>query len=98
MNEARHLVIHGRVQGVGFRYHMAHEAARLGVAGWVRNRSDGTVEAIIVGTSEALAGLLAWARKGPGSARVDQLNVELPEAALLAELDLKPGFVQRADA
>ena len=56
--EARHLILHRRVQGVGFRYSLAHEALRCGVAGWVRNRREGTVEAVIVGTAEAVAALL----------------------------------------
>ncbi len=49
----RHLLIHGRVQGVGFRESMRIEAARLGVTGWVRNRRDGTVEAVVDGHDES---------------------------------------------
>jgi len=72
---AKHLVISGRVQGVGFRYSMAEEAARLGVTGWVRNRRDGTVEAVIDGESEAASALLDWARRGPRGARVTDVQV-----------------------
>ena len=72
---AKHLVISGRVQGVGFRYSMAEEAGRLGVTGWVRNRRDGTVEAAIEGPSEAVEALLAWARRGPPSARVTDVAI-----------------------
>ena len=74
---ARHLVIHGRVQGVGFRASLAWEAQKLGLTGWVRNRRDGTVEAMIQGSDEAGATMIAWARRGPPGARVDRVEVEL---------------------
>lgn len=73
----RHLVIHGRVQGVGFRASTAWEAQRLGIAGWVRNRRDGTVEAMIQGSDEAVAGFIGWARQGPPGAHVSRVEVEL---------------------
>src|SRR3977135_4493458 len=64
---AKHLVISGRVQGVGFRYSMSDEAERLGVTGWVRNRRDGTVEAALEGAPDGVDANLAWARPGaPG--------------------------------
>ncbi len=72
---AKHLVISGRVQGVGFRYSMAEEAERLGVTGWVRNRRDGTVEAVIDGQDAVVEALLAWARRGPPSARVTDVTI-----------------------
>ncbi|HUL91241.1 MAG TPA: acylphosphatase [Burkholderiales bacterium] len=72
---AKHLLISGRVQGVGFRYSMAEEAERLGATGWVRNRRDGTVEAVLDGPADAVDALLAWARRGPPSARVTGVGV-----------------------
>jgi acylphosphatase len=76
---AKHLVISGRVQGVGFRYSMSDEAERLGVTGWVRNRRDGTVEAVIDGAPDAVEGILAWARRGPRGASVTGVEVsEIP--------------------
>ena len=59
------LVIHGRVQGVFFRDSMRREAIRLGIAGWVRNRSDGTVEATVQGEPDAVEAILRWAHRGP---------------------------------
>lgn len=75
----KQLRIHGRVQGVGFRWSLAHEARRLDITGWVRNRRDGTVEALIAGSAEAVETLIDWARRGPPGARVSQ--VEIGEAA-----------------
>jgi acylphosphatase len=72
---AKHLLISGRVQGVGFRYSMAEEAGRLGVTGWVRNRRDGTVEAVVDGPAGDVDALLAWARRGPRGARVTDVQV-----------------------
>lgn len=72
---AFYLRIEGVVQGVGFRENMCREALRLGVRGWVRNRRDGTVEAVAVGPAAACDALIAWARRGPRAARVDRLEV-----------------------
>lgn len=71
---ARRLQISGRVQGVGFRYAMRHEAARRGVRGWVRNRGDGSVEALLAGDAEAVEALTAWARHGPPGAKVSAVQ------------------------
>ncbi len=75
--DVRHLVIHGRVQGVGFRASLAWEAQKINVTGWVRNRRDGTVEAMIQGDDEAVAALINWARTGPSGAQVSRVEVEL---------------------
>ena len=72
-----HLQIEGRVQGVWFRESMRREAERLGVDGWVSNRPDGSVEAVVQGADDAVAALVAWAKKGPPLAHVER--VELSE-------------------
>ena len=74
--EVRRLVIRGVVQGVGFRYSMAAQARLLGVTGWVRNRRDGSVEAMIAGDAAQVAEILAWSRIGPAGAAVDEVMVE----------------------
>lgn len=71
-----HLVMHGRVQGVWYRDSMRREAEKLGVNGWVRNRSDGTVEAMVQGGAVAVDALLHWARRGPPLAEVSRVEVE----------------------
>ena len=86
---ATRLVITGRVQGVGFRYSLCAEARRLGMSGWVRNRTDGSVEALIDGAAQAQAALIAWARRGPPGAQVEGLvESVMPDAGL-------QGFEQR---
>ena len=69
------LQIFGVVQGVGYRWSMVEEARRLGVRGGVRNRRDGSVEAIVAGPTQALDQIIDWARKGPPSARVTAVDV-----------------------
>ena len=74
---ATHLIISGRVQGVGYRDSMRAQALRLGLSGWVRNRSDGSVEAMIQGPSEAQQAMLEWVRRGPPLARVENVNTSV---------------------
>jgi len=72
---ARHVVISGHVQGVFFRDRTRREASRLGVAGWVRNCPDGTVEARFEGPSAAVAEIVRWCRTGPPHASVHDVRV-----------------------
>ncbi len=78
--EALNFSIRGRVQGVGFRYAMVNEARRLGLTGWVRNRRDGSVEALACGKPAALDALVRWSERGPAGARVDECIVAPIEA------------------
>ena len=71
-----HLVVTGRVQGVAFRQATVEEARRLGLAGWVRNLRDGSVEALAEGDRRAVEALVAWCRHGPRLARVQDVRVE----------------------
>jgi acylphosphatase len=73
---ARRAVVKGRVQGVGFRYFAARAARELGVAGWVRNLPDGSVETLAEGDTVAVEGYLDRLRRGPSSSRVDGVVVE----------------------
>ena len=65
-----HLVVSGRVQGVGYRDSLRVHATAAGLTGWVRNRRDGTVEAVLQGEAQAVAAVARWARQGPPAARV----------------------------
>jgi acylphosphatase len=69
-----HVTITGRVQGVGFRAFVEHEAAKRGLRGWVRNRRNGSVEAVFAGSSDAVDDMLAACRRGPRSSRVDDVK------------------------
>ena len=71
-----HVVVHGRVQGVFYRDSMKREAIKQSVAGWVRNRADGTVEAILHGEASAVNAVVLWARRGPELAQVEHMMVE----------------------
>jgi acylphosphatase len=77
----RRVIVHGRVQGVGFRYSVARAAQSRGVTGWVSNRPNGSVEALFEGEPEAVDSLVRFCREGPRGAVVDQVDVadEEPE-------------------
>lgn len=76
MRLIRTLLIHGRVQGVGFRDALRREAMTRGCTGWVRNRRDGSVEALVAGDAAAVEAVIAWSRRGPPAARVSGVVVE----------------------
>jgi acylphosphatase len=78
--EARRFLVRGRVQGVGYRWFVEREAQILGIAGWVRNNSDSSVEVLAMGTREQLSGLRSRLQEGPRAARVDDVQ----------ESDVKP--------
>lgn len=69
------LLVEGRVQGVGYRYGARAEALRLGLFGWVRNRSDGRVELEVEGPEDVVETMLAWCARGPAFAAVDRVEV-----------------------
>ena len=75
------LVIHGRVQGVFFRDSMSSEAQRIGITGWVRNCSDGTVEAAVHGEPAAVDAIVRWAHRGPQHAQVERVVIETDDGS-----------------
>lgn len=89
MTVARHLTIHGRVQGVFYRGWAVDTARALGLVGWVRNRCDGTVEAIVQGEEDAVERFVALAWEGPPAARVERIDATEEEPAAAS------GFEQR---
>ena len=70
----RQVTIRGRVQGVGYRYWVEHQAVAHALEGWVRNRRDGSVEALFSGPDEVVSNMVAACRRGPSSARVDAVD------------------------
>lgn len=76
---SRHLTIRGRVQGVYYRASAQAEGVRLGLQGWVRNRRDGSVEALVAGPETAVEHFIAWARRGPPAAHVHEVVVTAAE-------------------
>ena len=86
----RHLRITGRVQGVGYRWNLTRQANALGLGGWVRNRLDGSVEAVATGPVDAVQALINWAQCGPELARVEGVEVTEVESGKMLS-----GFEQR---
>jgi len=89
----RQIRVNGLVQGVGYRAAMRKQAQALGVSGWVRNRADGSVEALAHGAAAAVEALIAWARRGPPAARVADVRISDADAAVV-----HPGFELRPSA
>ena len=86
----RRLVARGRVQGVWFRESMRREAEALGVAGWVRNRMDGSVEAFVEGAPAAVEALVRWAHRGPEAADVADVEQDDAPAQGLQRFEKRP--------
>ena len=84
MPAVRHVFIRGRVQGVGYRAFVEYTALDHGLDGWVRNRRDGSVEAVFAGAPEAVAAMIEACRRGPPGARVDAVDEREGTAADLA--------------
>ena len=89
MSKTCRLIIRGRVQGVGYRAFLRHEAQRHGVAGWVRNRRDGSVEAVLQGSAEAVQSVIEHARRGPHGARVTDVEVS-EDAGVFTGFEQRP--------
>jgi acylphosphatase len=85
----RRLIVHGRVQGVFFRDTTRRRAASRGVAGWVQNRPEGTVEAVFEGEPEAVGAMVAFCREGPPGARVERLEMSEEEPEGLAGFQVR---------
>jgi acylphosphatase len=83
------VVVRGRVQGVGFRAGAYSRARSLDIAGWVRNRPDGSIEAELEGSAERVESLVEWLRRGPRGARVDAVAVEWREPLGEAAFDIR---------
>ena len=76
MRVIRHISVRGRVQGVGFRAFVEHEALKYGIGGWVRNRHDGTIEAVFQGDEAKVAAAIEACQRGPMGSRVETLYDE----------------------
>jgi acylphosphatase len=85
MSNVRYVVVRGRVQGVGYRAWVEAAVLRHDLEGWVRNRRDGTVEAVFSGPEDVVLAIVAACRRGPRSAQVEAVDVEEGEPDLLAQ-------------
>ena len=85
----RRVVVHGYVQGVGFRYSVRERARQRGLSGWVSNRHDGSVEAVFEGADDAVEALVAFMRDGPRGAEVDDVDITAEEAEGLRGFDVR---------
>ncbi len=99
MTAARRVIVTGRVQGVAFRWSTQRRAESLGLRGWVRNLTDGRVEALLIGDDDELSSMLVWLERGPTGARVDTLDVQVASLddadASAHESDVTTGFAVR---
>jgi acylphosphatase len=90
-NDACLLRVRGRVQGVGYRYACVGQARALGIAGWVRNRADGSVELMLLGAPQALQQMRAWLRHGVPAAHVDAIDeAPAPDGARSTGFEQRP--------
>jgi len=87
---AKHLIISGQVQGIGYRDWLTETARKIGLAGWVRNRSDGTVEALIAGETDAVEEVVRACRRGPRMAIVSTIHETLAEPPASREFTKRP--------
>lgn len=86
----KHILLFGRVQGVSFRESARAQAARLGLVGWVRNRLDGSVEAIVQGNLTSVEDFLRWAEAGPALAQVIKMQIRDCEGQYFSGFEVKP--------
>ncbi len=88
-----HVIIHGLVQGVWFRASTREEALRIGVGGWTRNLSDGTVEALFEGEKKKVEEIVAWCHRGPLGARVSKVDLSWePYRGEFRQFDIRYGY------
>jgi len=90
MKQGRHIRIHGKVQGVGYRFYATRVARRLGLKGWIQNLRDGSVEALVEGEPEAIDEWIDDVREGPRYAEVTKIDQEVREfSGKLGDFDVK---------